>query len=314
MNIKMRSILILSLLLILVACQPEIITQAVEVAPSMAYGTGYDAAYNEDEAGFYAEEAMMDGEMDTVANQAPPSAPDIPEAQERLIIRTAQVEASVEDVDATIEAITAMVESNGGWVVDSNTYQYGENNKNGEISVRIPSEGYNSALEAIRELAVEVTRESSSGQDVTEEYVDLSSRLGNLEATAERVRTFLDEADNVEEALAVNQELSRLEGELERIKGRMQYLSQSASFSTISVNLRTHSLSQPISTSWEPSGIAREAIDALVDTLQGIGALFIWLGIYVLPLAIIPVAVIWWGIRRYRSRRQPFGQVTPTPD
>ena len=236
--------------------------------------------------------------------------------QERLIIRNADLSLVVTDTDAAIATITEMAESNGGWVVNSNVYQYNEDAKTGSITVRVPSSGFTSALDAMKALAVEVISESTSGQDVTDEYVDLSLQLDNLEATADRVRNFLDETRNVEEALSVNQELSRLEGEIERIKGRIQFLSQSATYSTITVNLTPDVLSQPIEVGgWQPKGIAREAIQALLSALQGTVSFVIWLGIYVLPLGLLYGIPIWLVIRfviRWRRRRRTGTAVSET--
>jgi len=226
-------------------------------------------------------------------------------AQERLIIRTADVEIVVTDTEEAMATITTMVVDNGGWVVNSNVFQYSAGAKTGNLTVRVPAAGFDSALEAIRQLAVEVRRVSTTGQDVTEEFVDLSARLANLEATAARVRSFLEETQNVEEALAVNQELSRLESEIESLKGRMQYLSQSAAFSTISINLTPDALSQPLEVGgWRPQGIARDAIQALISTLQALANIFIWLIIFMLPLALLLGIPVWLVVRFLRRRRQ----------
>jgi hypothetical protein len=239
-------------------------------------------------------------------DQAAFNAQDIPE--ERLIIRTGNLDLVVEDTEAAMATIARMAEENGGWVVNSNVFQYDENAKTGDITIRVPASGFNSAIEALKGLAVEVTSESTTGQDVTEEYVDLSARLENLEATADRVRAFLDETRNVEEALAVNQELSRLEGEIEAMKGRLQYLSQSAAFSTITVRLTPDVLAQPIEVGgWRPEGVVRDAILALVNTLQVIATTLIWLAIYVLPVLLIigiPLWLLFRLVRRQRRRRQ----------
>ncbi len=228
--------------------------------------------------------------------------------QERLIIRTADLNLVVADTEDTIGAIVEMVEVNGGWVVNSSLYQYGEHAKSGNITVRVPVEGFNSAMAAIKALAVEVTSETASGQDVTEEYVDLSARLGNLEATADRVRNFLDETSNVEEALAVNQELSRLESDIEVIKGRMQYLSQSAGFSTISVNLTPDIAAQPLDPkTWQPGVVVRESFETLVNALQGLANFLISTVIVLGPLALI-FSLPLWLIIRYVLRRRRLGQ------
>ena len=245
------------------------------------------------------------GDFGATANSAVASEPQAQVVQERLIIRTADLNLIVTDTEATIGAITEMVEANGGWVVNSGLYQYGEDAKSGNITVRVPVEGFNSAITAVKALAIEVTSESSSGQDVTEEYVDLSSRLENLEATADRVRSFLDETSNVEEALAVNQELSRLEGEIEVIKGRMQYLSQSAGFSTIHINLTPDIATQPLNPeTWQPGSVARESFELLINALQGIANFLIGAVIILVPLGLLFGWPLWIIIRYVRRRRQ----------
>ncbi|MCP4361239.1 MAG: DUF4349 domain-containing protein [Chloroflexi bacterium] len=243
-------------------------------------------------------------DMSTTVNQSAPV------QQERLIIRTANLSLIVSDTEETLADISQMADQNGGWVVSSNVYQYNDNAKSGDITMRVPSSGFNNALDALKEMAVEVESENISGQDVTEEYVDLNSRLGNLEATADRVRAFMDEAKNVEEALAVNQELSRLEGEIEVIKGRMQYLSQSASFSTITVFLTPDIVTLPVQVGgWRPQGVAKDALETLLETLQGLASFAIWVIIYIVPILLLIGVPLWLVIRfvwrRWRRRKGP---------
>ncbi len=223
--------------------------------------------------------------------------------QERLIIRTANMSLLVANTEEAMATISRMAEENGGWVVNSSLFQYSANAKTGNITIRVPSSGFNSALEALRNMAVEVRQESTSGQDVTEEFVDLSARLENLEATADRVRAFLDDTETVEEALAVNRELSRLESDIEAMKGRLQYLSQSASFSTITVDLTPDIVSQPIEApNWRPARVFRNAVDSLIEALQGVAEFGIWFAIYLLPLLLI-IGLPLWLIVRFVWRR-----------
>ncbi|GAB4151844.1 MAG: DUF4349 domain-containing protein [Candidatus Promineifilaceae bacterium] len=261
------------------------------------------------------------GEAGSTATDASEFAPSEPVAQsgnvaanmqlpsQPLIIRTGNLSIVVEDTDATVAAITSLVNSMEGWVVSSNLYKYGEARR-GEMSVRVPVAQFDAAMEQIKALALEVNSESSSGQDVTEEYVDLTARLSNQEATAARVRGFLDEATDVEDALAVNQELSRLESEIEQIKGRMNYLSQSASFSTIQVDITPDVLSQPIEIAgWRPQGVAKEALEDLINGLQGLADFLIRFVIAVLPMLLIVGAPLFFIVRAIvravRKRRQP---------
>ena len=225
--------------------------------------------------------------------------------QTRLIIRTADMGIVVKDTAEAMATITRLVDENGGWVVNSSVSQYNEVAKTGNMTLRVPAEGFQSALDAITQMSVEVRWISTSGQDVTEEFVDMSARLANLEATADRVRNFLDETKNVEEALAVNQELSRLEGDIEAMKGRLQYLEQSAAFSTINIDIQPDILSQPLEVGgWQPQGVARSAIEALISALQALVDLLIWLVIFVLPILLLIGIPIWLIVRFIRKRRR----------
>jgi hypothetical protein len=233
------------------------------------------------------------------------------QVQDRLIIRTGDLSIIVANTDDGIVGIRRVVEGIDGWVVSSE-FRQANGGKTGTITVRVPADHFDDTVDQIKELAHEVVWESSNSQDVTEEFIDLSARLENLEATADRVRTFLDDAKNVEEALSVNQELSRLEGEIEALKGRIQYLSQSAAFSTLTIELTPDELSQPIEVAgWRPEGVARSAIEALVGALQSLADLLIWLVIFCLPLVIligIPgYLVVRFSYRRWQRRKDTNG-------
>ncbi len=306
---KRRIFMLVSLIavaLALVACGGRAAVSEEAVAPQAPPMVG-DA--------YYAESAVS-GEAAPVADAALPTdtGSGVKNAmQERLIIRTADMTIVVPDTEAALAQIAQMAESGGGWVVSSNIYQSSETSKTGYITIRVPSEGFQSVIDAIGGLATEVTSLNTSGQDVTEEYVDLTSQLANLQATAERVRGFLDESRTVEEALAVNQELSRLEGEIELTKGRMQYLSESSAFSSITVNVTPDELAQPIQVAgWQPTGVARQAVEALVSALQALANVAIWFVIFALPVLIIiliPILLLIWLIRRLRRRER--AQETP---
>jgi hypothetical protein len=249
------------------------------------------------------------GEMDTSASQVAVQNAAQPQLQDQLIIRDGNLDLVVRDTEEALDQIAALAEEMEGWVVTTNIYQVNEA-KTGSITIRVPADRFNEAVERLQAMAVEDRGFSSSAQGVTEEFVDLTARLENLEATADRVRSFLDETRNVEEALAVNQELSRLEGEIESLKGRLQYLSQSAAYSSLSISLTPDVLAQPIEIGgWRPEGVAREAVEALIAALQGVGDVLIWGVIFCLPLGLligIPLLLFGrGGLRRWRARRQP---------
>ena len=161
----------------------------------------------------------------------------------------------------------------------------------------IPSDQFEVAQRRLRSLALEVQNDTASGQDVSQEYVDLQSRLTNLEATSARIRDFLDKATKVEDALQVNQQLSDVEGQIEQVKGRMQFLKDRSAFSTIALTLNPliptpTPRPTPTPIAWQPGKTIEAAGDTLGSVLRGLADAAIWFGIVLVPFAIPVVAII----------------------
>ncbi len=179
-----------------------------------------------------------------VVVETPPMAPepspvngrDLSIDTDRMIIRTANMQLVVDDVRDTIDKITELAQSREGYVVNSSSWKEGERIV-GQITIRVPSEDFNYAMSVLRSMAVEVNSETTSSQDVTEEYVDLEATLRNLEATEVQLLKLMEKAVKVEDILNVQRELSRVQQDIERTKGRMQYLERTSAMSLIQVSL-----------------------------------------------------------------------------
>ena len=161
---------------------------------------------------------------------------------ERMIVRTGDISLVVTDVPVVIEQITVMAKGFEGYVVSSNVWKANERLV-GTITIRVPAGSFDTAMKALRGLAVEVNSETSSSQDVTEEYTDLSAKLRNLEATEAQLLKILEKAEKVEEILNVQRELSNTRGQIEQTKARMQYLERTSATSLITVRLSQSGLS-----------------------------------------------------------------------
>lgn len=182
---------------------------------------------------------------------------------ERLIIRNAYLDLVVRDTEAALDEINNVVDDLGGFVVQMSVSQYG-GAKRGSVELRVPAEKLDEALDAFRGLATEVQSENVSGQDVTDEYVDLQSRLRSKEATEAKLLEFLDEAEDTEAALSVYAQLERIQTEIEVLKGRMQFLEQSAAMSSVSISLTPDELAQPIEVGgWNLGAAWRDAVEGL---------------------------------------------------
>jgi PKD repeat protein len=153
-----------------------------------------------------------------------------------MIVRTGNMSLVVNDIRIAMNQIAVLADRLDGYVVASNVW--GEDERLvGSITIRVAAEYFDDAMKALRQQAVKVNSESTSSKDVTEEYVDLSAKLQNLEATEEQLLKIMEQAKTVEEILNVQRELSKTRGEIEQTKGRMQYLERTSATSLIEVHL-----------------------------------------------------------------------------
>ncbi len=160
-------------------------------------------------------------------------------AQSRVVVHTARMSLVVNDVDQAVGEVRAVASHYGGWIVSSDQTA----RHSGAIAIRVPAQSLAQALSDLETVGIEVESLQVSSQDVTEEFVDSESRLNSLTVTRARLLTFLDRAVDVEDALLVQQELSRLQLQIEQIQGRLNYLRQVAAFSLIEVELKLAAVS-----------------------------------------------------------------------
>jgi hypothetical protein len=238
------------------------------------------------------------------ANASAPNA--MPLRQTRMIIKNGEMSLMVANTDRAIDLVTGAAVDSGGYIVSAKTWVQ-DGYKYATISMGVPSDQFEAVQRQLRTLAIEVLIDTASGQDVSDEYVDLQSQLTNLEATRARIREFLDKATKVDEALQVNAQLTEIEGQIGQVKGRMEYLKDRSAYSTILVNIeqqRPTPTPRPTATPtyWQPGQTLSDAGDALGDILRNLGDLLIWLVVVVAPLA-IPLVIVVLVVRRLRKKK-----------
>lgn len=227
------------------------------------------------------------------------------DASERIILRDATLTISVENSAEAISLIGSMAEELGGWVVSANTnhssaYQYGN------VVVRVPAESLNTALGRIHEASVQVTQEIINGRDVTEEYIDLSSRLENLQVAEEQYQAILATAYKVEDVLAVQAELTRVRGDIEALQGRLRYFDEASRYSSITVNVTDYvpTVGTVNVSRWNPLETLENAFGNLIALGQGTVDALIQVVVIGLPtlLIVLLIARVGWTIARWGWR------------
>ncbi|NWG07125.1 MAG: DUF4349 domain-containing protein [Chloroflexi bacterium] len=239
---------------------------------------------------------------------------DIAQQVERKVIKNADLAVVVKDPEESMKSIAALAEKLGGYVVSSNLYQssYGPNNipvPEASVSIRIPAEKLTEVLEMIKKDAVEVEHENISGQDVTDQYVDLTSRLTAKQAAEKKLLEILEQATETEDVLAVYQQLQQIQSEIEVLKGQIKYIDESAAMSSVSVRLIADETVQPIEIGgWKLQGTAKEAIEDLVFFTQSFTRFLIRFVIYILPSLILIAIPLYLVYRGGRALFRRFGR------
>lgn len=312
----------LLIVLVLAACAPA-------AAPRSYNGPAATEApaYFEEPAVDVAPPAKQESAAGGDANAAPGEvvydtgapASDIP-AYQRMVIKNAEIRLLVKDSDVALDSVTQLVGDVRGYIISSQVWyaEYNtENYKYATITIGIPADQFEVVLRRLRGLSIRVLNETASGQDVTDQYVDLQSQLVNLEATRDRIKSFLEQAKTVDEALRINQQLSEIEAQIEQVKGKMNYLSDRSAFSTVTITIEPDlppipptATPTPAPTAtpvpWDPGKTWVNSTKTLTSAYQGIIEFLIWLFVVFIPIIapfVLLIWLIWWVIRRVSQRK-----------
>ena len=294
----------------------NVFSDTVALAPMSGAAPQPELDYGMVEGEMAAEAPMADEAARGVGGGPASTNVTVQQVQERLIIRNGNINVAVEDTRAAQEDIEGLVSQYAG----EGAFVVSRNESGGvpggspyiNMTIRVPIDRFEEVMDHIASLAAEGTTPSrnESGQDVTEEYVDLQARLGSLEAARDRLLGIMEEAQTTEDLLMAEQQLTQREAEIESIQGRMQFLSQSAALSRIDISLEPYVLSQPVDTRWRPAETFRRAIDNLVNSLRDFADFLIIFVVSVLPWLLLFGAVIYGvvrfiigRVRRSRERR-----------
>jgi len=245
--------------------------------------------------------------MPASAPEAPPigfqTGADLPSPTTPMLIRTGSLRLRVDNVVKAHDEVSRIAEAAGGYVATS-TVSSEVGPTFASITIRVPAKGLDSIVEEIVALGKLLNKQITT-QEVTEEYVDLTSRRRNLEREEEQLIALLKRAGKVSDLLQVEQVLGRIRGEIEQISGRMRFLENRVAYSTLSVSLegpeREPTAGGP---AWAASDVGRRAVRSLLATARGLASAAIWLGVYAaiwLPLLLI---LLWIRRRTSRAHRE----------
>lgn len=227
---------------------------------------------------------------------------------ERKIIRNAELVIESQSPEESFRKVASLAESKGGFVVTSEEAQEESSGEPGRMSVsvviRVPAAQFDSTAEEIRKVGSRILQDKRTGQDVTEEYIDVEARLQAKKALEAQFLEIMKRAQQVKDALEVQRQLAEVRGEIEQVEGRKRFLENQSSLSTLKVTIRPPVQLIGTTTGGFFSSI-REAISEGVSAAATIILVLLRLAIALVPVVlfiVLPLALLTRYLIR-RSRR-----------
>ncbi len=231
--------------------------------------------------------------------------------ENRKVIYTAELFIQVKNFSQSSASFQDEIASLGGYVLESNTYTSEDDApKEGTMTVKVPQEKFRNFIKIVEKGSVKVNQQTVTGQDVTEEYVDLESRLKSKKVVEERLLSFMKEAQKTEDILKISSDLSTVQQEMEQITGRINYLNNQTAFATITLNISENQINVPglengeLKT-WEKT--KKQFMESLNSLLAAGSAVIVFI-IGNLPSLIVLFIIglgAWFGIRKFMKKDNP---------
>jgi len=182
----------------------------------------------------------------------------------RDVVRYGSLSLEVEDADDALERVTAIAERVGGYITSSSRSGEGENLYL-SATLRVPVAEFSSVMAALRDEG-EILYEDIGSYEVTLAVLDLEARLENLRASEDAFLALLDRAESVADVVAVQSELSRIQGDIESYEAQLNGMKDQVEMASITV-----SLSLPVSPVEVATGefdLAYELSNALANLIN----------------------------------------------
>ncbi len=261
----------------------------------VAGGASYDTAYEEAEGGLYDSGAAMDMAAD------PAAAPDegsggaftgLP--QNRNLIKTVELEMETKEFERMMSELETQIQDMGGYIENLETYNgsvYSDyrSSRWANLTIRIPKESLNGFLQNMTEIG-NVVRRSDNVEDVTLSYVDMESRRDTLKAEQARLLELLEQAETVEDMIALEERLSNVRYYLESMESKLRTIDNQVDYSTVYLNLSEVKELTPVEEKTSLQRITEGFAGSLKDIGNGIREGLIWFVVH------IPYLVIWAAV------------------
>jgi len=242
----------------------------------------------------------------------PPDGGQLDPSSDRLLVKTGSLSLVTTDLLSAVDQVRNVAERLDGLVTTTNITHgpvrtgYPSELPMALVTVRVPNQNFQQALDDIKAIANRVISESTNTLDQTEQKIDLDAQLNNLQATEEQLQQILGQAGTVNETLQVQRELTNTRTRIEQLTAQLDNLQGAADFSTIQVRISTEGSEQPLLDPSQPN-LGQELKLAVQDAVKLYRSLFVtglrW-AVILLPVVPVGWLVKKWLIDRRRADRQ----------
>jgi len=222
----------------------------------------------------------------------------IAEAANRKILRNGELTLEVPAPEEAGRKITSIADAVGGFVVTSESKQHETGDPPKQylevnLVIRVPEAQFQTAFDQILGLGSRVIQNKTTGEDVTEEFIDLEARIRTQKALEVQFLEIMKQATKVPDALEVQRQIEEVRTEIEKLEGRKRFLENRASLSTITVSLQSPAAIAVNTSSFRRN--VREAVGDGVDLTIAIVLFLIRFVIVIIPiflLLILPIGLL----------------------
>jgi hypothetical protein len=231
--------------------------------------------------------------MEMAYLEAAPSTADqkTEEIVERKLIKEGQLEFESTDFSLTRKTIFEAIDKYKGYVSSDQEFN-SPGRKSNTIIIRVPADNFDKLLQDATKGVERFDNKQITVKDVTEEFLDMQARLKTKKELENRYLEILKQAKNVKEILEIEKEIGQLREEIESVEGRLKYLLNRVSFSTLTITFY-----ESISTQTK---FGQEFKNGLSNGLNNLIWFFVMLT-NVWPFIILGLVLI-FGIRTYRKK------------
>ncbi|MCF6295398.1 MAG: DUF4349 domain-containing protein [Flavobacteriaceae bacterium] len=215
---------------------------------------------------------------------------------QQKLIKESYLRFETQDLDKTYAKIISVIKQNGGFIQDDNSNK-SYNRISRYLTIRLPSNAFQKTIDSIGNYVEFFDTKRITSKDVTEEFIDIEARLKAKKTLEKRYLELLSKAKNVKEILDIERELSKIREEIEAKQGRLKYLNNKVSLSTINIEFYKLTAESGVTVSY-----GAKMWNAVKSGFNGISLFFLGI-LHIWPFIII-IILVFFFIKRWIRKKQ----------